>query len=79
MTRKEAIHGLLNHRCACGGSKSRSRAFCGACYTALPAQLRNRLWSRIGRGFEEAYEEATNWLKNQSGAPAKSLPHKATR
>ncbi len=63
MTTSEAINLLASKVCDCGRPKRRRTAFCPRCYAALPQELKERLWDRIGKGFEAAYEAARAFLK----------------
>lgn len=53
---------LAGEECACGNQKSSGHSVCMRCYFALPGDMRKALYSRIGNGYEEAYEEAHSWL-----------------
>lgn len=63
MKASEAIRTLNARECVCGKPKVRKTAFCGTCYARLTEKLKQGLWQRIGRGFEQAYEAARDWLK----------------
>jgi hypothetical protein len=63
MTEAEAVKLLGQQLCACGAAKVRKTAFCGSCYHALPDELRQGLWRKIGKGFEAAYEAALAHLR----------------
>lgn len=54
---------LRERVCAgCGGKKLPGRSFCGACYHQLPHDLQRHLYYRLGDGYEEAYDEAREFL-----------------
>lgn len=53
---------LLSEECYCGEWKKKNYAFCYKCYFKLPADLRKRLYDKIGDGYEEAYDEAIKYL-----------------
>jgi hypothetical protein len=57
------IDQLKSNGCYCGAAKQRGRSFCYSCYMALPKDLRGALWKRMLCGYEEAYEEACQWLE----------------
>lgn len=57
------IQELRGEECACGAWKKSGFAFCFACYHALPFDIRDELWNRMGDGYEEAYDIAIKWLK----------------
>jgi hypothetical protein len=54
---------LKSNECACGSYKNPGNSFCYACFKSLPNDMQKPLYSQFGRGYEEAYEEATQWLK----------------
>jgi hypothetical protein len=66
MTQAEAIKVLNERVCQCGGGKARKTAFCGGCYCQLTQELRDSLWHRIGRGFEDGYEKAVAFLREKA-------------
>jgi len=47
---------------SCAGVKRKASALCKACYYALPENLRAALWSRFGWGYEQAFDEAMQFL-----------------
>ena len=53
---------LKSEECYCDKAKKSGMAFCYLCYSSLPKNMKSELWSRVGHGFEEAYEAATKWL-----------------
>lgn len=54
---------LMSDECLCGvRDKYPKRSFCYRCYSALPRDLRDGLYRRIGGGYEEAFEEAHKYL-----------------
>jgi hypothetical protein len=65
VTTAECIRVLNGHICQCGAAKTRKTAFCGGCYCKLSDELRAGLWSRIGSGFEGAYDRAVEYLKGR--------------
>ena len=54
---------LKSNECACGESKKEGMSFCYSCYSSLPNDMQKGLYQRFANGYEEAYEEATGWLK----------------
>lgn len=52
----------------CRGAKSPNNGFCRACYYSLPKTLRAPMWHRFGDGYEEAHEEARQWLSERKAA-----------
>ena len=57
------IQELRGEECACGRSKKSRFAFCYTCYKLLPADMAKDLWNYMGDGYEEAYDAAISWLK----------------
>ena len=65
----EALRVLQSDTCLCGSGKYAGAAFCGACYFALPIEMRRALWDL--QGFPEAkvyptyatiWDDARTWL-----------------
>lgn len=56
------LYELQSEECQCGRAKKPGRSFCYKCYSSLPRETQRGLYSRIGAGYEEAYEEAVAWL-----------------
>jgi hypothetical protein len=54
---------LRSNECQCGNYKKSGNSFCYNCYSSLPNDLQKSLYSRFGNGYEEAYEEAIEHLK----------------
>ncbi len=59
------INELKSEECFCERQKKPKRSFCFRCYKALPANIKKGLWSRIGDGYEDAYDEAMNFLSEE--------------
>ena len=57
------VEELMSEECLCGREKRRQYSFCYRCYKLLPQDLQRRLYSRIGEGYEEAFEEAAKRLE----------------
>jgi hypothetical protein len=57
------IQELAGEECACGRSKKSRYSFCFTCYQLLPSDMQKDLWFYIGDGYEEAYDTAITWLK----------------
>ena len=60
---KFLLEELKSEECACGAYKKSGMSFCYKCYSSLPNDHQKPLYSQFGRGYEEAYEQATMWLK----------------
>ena len=54
---------LRSAECFCGKTKKPGRSFCYGCFKALPRDLQIDLYSRMGDGYEEAYDAAVRWLE----------------
>jgi hypothetical protein len=54
---------FVNTRCQCNHAKKAGMAFCIDCYAGLPKEMQRGLWKRFGRGLEEAYAAAKEWLQ----------------
>lgn len=62
---RKMVRELQSNRCRCGNAKEDMNTFCGSCYRKLPKSMRNRLWKRIGEGYEEAYRAACAFLDDK--------------
>jgi hypothetical protein len=58
----EAIEILKNNQCRCGAGKLARMAFCRHCFYKLPQPIRKALYTRVGFGFEQAYQLAERTL-----------------
>lgn len=56
------VRELLSEECACGRIKKPWFAFCFKCYNSLPKDLQNGLFQKIGNGYNEAYDDAVEYL-----------------
>ena len=54
---------LNGEECVCGSWKKSRMSFCYICYRKLPPDMQKDLWQHMGQGYEEAYDEAVRWLK----------------
>jgi len=63
-----AFHRIHSQRCACGGYKSRKRAFCLGCWVALPETLAKMLFEPVERGFGCYVAEAVAYLRSHGKA-----------
>jgi len=57
---------LAGAKCYCGARKTRQQTFCRLHYSMLPGRMRSMLYQRFGAGYEEAYTEAREWLKERA-------------
>jgi hypothetical protein len=66
MTKPEGMGFYLNqlksNECFCGGTKKPKMSFCYPCYKSLPNEMQRALYQRLGDGYEDAYEEACQFL-----------------
>jgi hypothetical protein len=65
MTRDELIKELLREKCQCGKRKMANMTFCSKCYHRLPKPLQNALYRQLGKGYEQAREEAGEYLRRE--------------
>jgi hypothetical protein len=62
----DALHQLLGNVChGCKGPKPSRMSHCRSCYFSLPKDMRRALYKRIGEGYEEAYAESLELLKEK--------------
>ena len=54
---------LVSEECLCGKTKLRSNSFCYSCYKSLPVEMQRALYRGLGRGYEQAVDAATVWLR----------------
>ncbi len=50
-----------------GLEKKAGLPFCSDCYTALPPELRGRLYHTLSDGFLDYYDEAQEFLRQKGG------------
>ena len=55
---------LTGEECQCGNYKKRKMALCYNCWQKLPEHMQKDVYKRIHSGFEEAYDEAVEWLND---------------
>jgi hypothetical protein len=60
-----AVEALVRRRCQCGAGKRSKRSFCERCFARLPREVKERLYSPVGRGYEEAWLHALKHLKGK--------------
>lgn len=53
---------IKGDECLCGRTKKPRQAVCFTCWRRLPRDLQRRLYSRLGEGFEEAFDEAAQYI-----------------
>ena len=53
---------LKSDECKCGNDKRPRYSFCYPCYKSLPKEMQAALYRPFGFGYEEAYEEAVEYL-----------------
>jgi hypothetical protein len=57
------IREFRGNECTCGKTKKPGSAFCYTCFSKLPYTYRMATYQRMGEGYEEAYEDAVQWLR----------------
>ena len=71
--RAQALRDLEGPLCAaCGKAKMPKQSFCRPCYFSLPEDMRKALYRRFGSGYEEAYDDAKDWLIQERLAKERS-------
>lgn len=61
---RQLLQSIQGDTCpACGKFKDSGKTVCRRCYFDLPSALRNALYDRIGKGYEEAFENAMSHLQ----------------
>lgn len=55
---------LMSNGCVCGKKKQPKKSFCYSCFMLLPQDLKNDLYSRLGEGYEQAYDAAVMYLED---------------
>lgn len=60
------IREFRSNECTCGNTKRPGSAFCYGCFMKLPYTYRMATYQRMGEGYEDAYENAVQWLREQS-------------
>ena len=56
------LNALYSNECVCGNNKKPKKSFCYQCYKKLPRDLQIDLYSRMGDGYEQAYDAAIKYL-----------------
>lgn len=56
------IEQLKSNECQCGAFKKSMKSLCYGCYVSLPSWIQRDLYKRIRNGYEEAYEDAIEFL-----------------
>ena len=70
--RAQALREFKGTDCpGCGGKKKPRNGFCSRCYYSLPKDLQKALWQRFGLGYEEAHEDARDWLQQENRAKSR--------
>lgn len=57
---------LFSEVCICGQKKQKRQSFCRSCYFELPQNLRMNLYKSMSDGYAEVYDEAKDYLKNET-------------
>jgi hypothetical protein len=56
------ISELRSEECQCGKTKKSKMSLCFQCYSSLPKEMQRDLYRPLGRGYEEAYDNAVKLL-----------------
>jgi len=59
------IKEFASNECLCGKPKKRGFSFCYKCYMALPHDLKRGVYQQLGFGYEEAFDEACEYLQSE--------------
>lgn len=63
VTKPMALDSLRSVLCpACGQGKPSGMSLCRKCFEALPTRMKERLYLRMGKGYEAAIRDALNEL-----------------
>jgi hypothetical protein len=61
---KTALADFMGTVCSiCGKKKDSGKTFCLSCYYRLPHKMRTALYFRFGSGYEQAFAQAQEWLR----------------
>lgn len=60
-----ALRELKALTCACGRKKQFKHSFCKQCYYALPAKMREALYTPFVKGYAAVYAKCKEWLKQE--------------
>ena len=63
--RKFYIESLASDQCLCERPKKSGFSFCYRCYRTLPVDMQRALYRRMGDGYEEAVNEACQYLQTE--------------
>jgi hypothetical protein len=69
MDELQILQDLDGETCLCGEKKERGNSFCRPHYYKLPTHKRRALYRRVGRGYEQAFEDAAKILGIWPEAP----------
>jgi ribosomal protein L40E len=62
----DALQQLLGNVCqGCNGHKPSRMSHCRRCYFSLPKAMQRALYKRIGEGYEAAYAESLEMIKEE--------------
>lgn len=64
--RQIAWDDLFSEKCICGNKKQVKQSFCKTCYFELPQNMRYNLYKTFDDGYAEIYDEAKDYLKNET-------------
>lgn len=61
--KKFYLEQFKSEECLCGRTKKPRFSFCYRCYKALPGDMQKDLYQPFGNGYEEAFDEACQFLQ----------------
>ncbi len=77
ITAAQLVKELHSATCpACNADKIKKTFFCGKCYAVLPRHMAHALRQELGKGKEQAYDEAKRCIR-QRRATASQMKMKA--
>lgn len=64
LTDREILENLASTDClGCGGSKEYRNSHCRRDYYRLPPEMRSALYRRFGAGYEQAFRDSIDYLR----------------
>lgn len=60
-----AVEALNRRKCQCGAVKQPKLTFCERCFARLPREVKDALYQRVGKGYEEAWNHALKHLRGE--------------
>ena len=60
------LNELKGEQCWCEKPKKKWYSFCYSCFKKLPRDLQQKLYRKIGDGYEKAYDQAVQFLSEDT-------------